>query len=195
MNSRILIYGTLSFPNLFEPKAVNPGDDPKYSCVVIVDESRTSIPDLQKLIQSVGAEKFGATLPPNLKICLKKGDTWRPDDESVKGKWVVTMAAKERPALVYNDDARTDIVDRSALYAGCVVAAHVNIYAFDVKISKGVTAGLNGIIKLADGDRLDSRPTKGDMFGDIAADNSSVTVGGEQPAPEPDAAPKADLWG
>lgn len=64
----------------------------------------------------------------------------------------MTVSSKNRPVLVYKD--KTPITDVQELYSGCYGRAILNFYVYDTNGNKGLTAGLNGVMKLSDGEPL-----------------------------------------
>jgi hypothetical protein len=61
-------------------------------------------------------------------------------------------SSKTKPALF--DENGDPIMDKEDLYSGCYGRASVNFYPFSNSGNKGVAAGLNGLKKLEDGERL-----------------------------------------
>ncbi len=87
---------------------------------------------------------------------LHDGDGERPNGgdfgPECKGCYVITVSSKNRPVLV--DRNKTPITDPQELYSGCYGRAIINFYVYDTNGNKGVSAGLNGIMKLQDGEPL-----------------------------------------
>lgn len=54
--------------------------------------------------------------------------------------------------IVYGD--KTPITDPQELYSGCYGRAIINFYVYDTQGNKGISAGLNGVMKLYDGEPL-----------------------------------------
>lgn len=64
----------------------------------------------------------------------------------------VTSAESRPPVVVYSD--KTPITEPSEIYSGCYGKAVINLYVYDTAGKIGVTAGLNGVMKLSDGEPL-----------------------------------------
>ena len=195
INTRLVLpVGTFSFPHLFEASAVEEGGTKRYSCQVLYSLN-DDLSGLQNIIKSLVDKHFPDGIPAGSTLPLMKGSAYKPGDEFYADKMIVSMAMPEtqgRPALVYNDANRTEIIDRTQLYAGCRVIPHVSVYYF-TKGKKGIACGLNGILKTGDGDRLDNRPTVNDMFGGVEATGQAVApTEAEGGADTGDAAPAAN---
>lgn len=150
-----------SYCNLFEPRAVQEGQEPKYSVTLLIPKSDKAT--LAKINEAVKAAKAdyaqkhgGKPLPANCKTTLHDGDGERPSGdefgEECKGHYVITVSSKKKPVLV--DANKLPITEESELYSGCYGRAIINFYGFDTQGNKGISAGLNGIMKLHDGEPL-----------------------------------------
>ena len=151
----------LSFPKLAAPEAYTAPDGtqskPKYSCVALwlpdefdkSDEAAWSA--LRKEIDRVCRDKFGKgidKMPRAFKTPLRDGTEERPDfDEFAGGTFATLSANPSHPPLLVGPDAREiakEDVPREFVY-GSICRAHVNAYAYDWKVNRGVSLGLNGI--------------------------------------------------
>lgn len=151
----------LSYCNLFTPKASQEGAQPKYSVTLLIPKSDKQT--LAKIKAAMDAAKAnylarnaGKKLPSNLKSTLHDGDGERPNGgefgAECKGHYVMTVSSNNKPALVYSD--KTPLTEPTELYSGCYGRAIINFYVYDTQGNKGISAGLNGIMKLADGEPL-----------------------------------------
>lgn len=149
----------LSYCNLFEPKE----QDGKLTYSVTLLIPKTDKGTLQKIKNAMEEAKnaylqkyTGKKLPTDLKHTLHDGDGERPNGgefgPECKGCCVMTVSSKNRPVLVYKD--KTPITDVQELYSGCYGRAILNFYVYDTNGNKGLTAGLNGVMKLSDGEPL-----------------------------------------
>ena len=64
----------------------------------------------------------------------------------------ISVSSKNKPVLV--DKNKAPIADPQELYSGCYGRAIINFYVYDTNGNKGISAGLNGIMKLHDGEPL-----------------------------------------
>ena len=150
-----------SYANLFTPRAAQAGAPEKYSVTLLIPKSDKAT--LAKINNAVKAakEKYlernsGKKLPQNLKTTLHDGDGERPNGgefgDECKGCYVMTVSSKTQPTIV--DANKVPIINESELYSGCYGRAIINFYVYDTQGNKGVSAGLNGIMKLHDGEPL-----------------------------------------
>jgi len=149
-----------SFCNIFTPRSID-GGPAKYSVTLLIP--KTDKATLGKIKQAIEAAKAvyiqrnaGKKLPASLKHTLHDGDGERPNGgefgEECKGQYVITVSSKNPPVVVYAD--KTPLTDPQELFSGCYGRAIINFYVYDTQGNKGVSAGLNGIMKLYDGEPL-----------------------------------------
>ena len=158
-----------SYANVFEPKAVNEGEEPKYSvCVIISKDDKKTLDAIRKAIEAAKqagkaklADKNGR-IPSNIKTPLRDGDDERGDDPAFENSYFLNCSSNRRPSIVDKDLA--PIMDREEFYSGCYGRVSLNFYAFNVQ-SKGIAAGLNNIQKLSDGERLAGGSSADEDFG------------------------------
>ena len=160
-----------SYANVFEAKAIEEGQKPKFSVSLLIDKNTKAgkatikkIEDAVKAALEEGKAKFGGKIPPTWKNPLRDGDEERPDDENYEGMMFVNANSDRRPGLV--DEDLNAIIDPEDFYSGCYGRASVNFYAFNVSGNKGIACGLNNLQKLEDGERLSGGASAEDDFGD-----------------------------
>ncbi len=147
--------GRLSYPKLFRPERnqLNPESDPKFSCVLIFDEAAQKdhrFLELRRAANDCATAKWGAKLPSNLKSPFREGAE-KASDGYGEGTVFVNMTAKRKPGVIGPDKQPADEGD---VYAGCYVIANVNPFAYDEKGNRGISFGLNNIMKIRDGETL-----------------------------------------
>lgn len=155
--------------NVFEPTAMNEGDQPKYSACILIPKSDTKTLDaINKAIEAAKvagkakiADKNGR-IPSTIKNPLRDGDEERSDDPAFEGMMFINANSTRRPAIV--DKALNPIMEREEFYSGCYGRASINFYAFNVQ-SKGIAAGLQNLQKLEDGEMLAGGSTAEEDFG------------------------------
>lgn len=64
-------------------------------------------------------------------------------------------------------DQNADPMDAALLYSGCYARVAMNFYAYNTNGNRGITAGLNGIQFVRDGEPLDSHFNAQKEFGAI----------------------------
>jgi hypothetical protein len=169
MSSTKVITGKVrfSYAHVFEPSAINEGDDKKYSVSILIPKKDLeTLAKIKKAVEAAkqeGKGKWNGKIPPVLKLPLRDGDAERPDDEAYEGMMFLNASSKNKPGIV---DENTDpVMSKDDFYSGCFGRASVNFYAFNVSGNKGIAVGLNNLQKLEDGDRLSGRPSAADDFG------------------------------
>lgn len=171
MDSTKVITGKVRFCycDVFEAKAMNEGETPKYSvCVLIPKTDTTTLNKINKAIEAakeLGKSKIAdkkGNIPANIKLPLRDGDIDRADDPAFEGMYFVNASSMRKPAIVDKD--LDPILDKSEFYAGCYGRASINFYAFNVQ-SKGIACGLNNLQKLADGEPLAGGSSAEEDFG------------------------------
>lgn len=149
-----------SYVNAFTPKSLPDGNE-KYSVTLLIPKSDThTLTKIKNAIESAKEyylqKKPGKKLPSNLKTTLHDGDGERPTGgdfgPECAGCMVMTVSSNNKPVIVYAD--KTPMTEPTELYSGCYGRAIINFYVYDTQGSLGVSAGLNGIMKLEDGEPL-----------------------------------------
>lgn len=161
----------LSYVNVFEPRAAQPGQEPKYSVCVLIPKSDAAT--LNKVKQAIEAAKeagkaaWGGKVPPGLKTPLRDGDTER-DSPEYKGHYFINANSKQKPGVV--DAALNPILDASEVYSGAYGRVSLNFYAYNQNGNRGVGAGLQNVQKMADGEPLSGRSRAEDDFTAVEED-------------------------
>lgn len=149
-----------SYCDVFQPRAVNEGEEPKYSICILIDKSDKETVDKVKAAVNAAigsntstlAGKNGQVNKATLKMPLRDGDTDRPDDPAFEGKYFFNATTKRKPAVV--DINRDPILDSDEFYSGCYGRASVNFYAFNFQGTKGIAVSLNALQKIKNGEPL-----------------------------------------
>lgn len=159
-----------SYLHVFEPSAVDEGQEKKYSVSLIIPKKdKATLAKIEKAIEAAkeaGKAKFGGKIPANLKLPLRDGDIERPDDEAYADSFFLNANAKTKPGLV--DKALNPIMDQDQLYSGCYGRASITFYAFNTSGNKGIACGLNNLMKLEDGENLGGRQSAENDFAEYA---------------------------
>lgn len=166
----------LSYLHVWEPSAIDEGQEKKYSASLIIPKSDTAtlkkINDAIDAAKEAGKAKFGGKVPAKLKLPLRDGDLERPEDEAYANSYFLNANAKTKPGIV--DKNAAPVMDQDQVYSGCYGRASITFYAFDTKGNKGIACGLNHIMKMKDGDPLGGRSTAESDFADVLEDNSDL---------------------
>lgn len=162
-----------SYAHVFEPSAINEGDDKKYSVAILIPKKdKETIKKIEKAVaaaKEAGKVKFGGKIPAGLKVPLRDGDIDREDDENYKGCYFINASSKSKPGVV--DQDLNPILDKEEFYSGCYGRASLNFYAFNVSGNRGVACGLNNLQKLEEGLKLSGGSSASDDFGEGDADS------------------------
>ena len=179
INSTKVVTGKVrfSFVNVFEARAFGEGQTPKYSVMLLIPKSDVgTITRIKKAIDAAAQKglstKFGGKLPTVLKTTLKDADKDTDQDGEIfadkwdytAGHYIINVSSKIQPQIV--DAARNPIINPAEFYSGCYGRASINFFAYNNNGNKGISAGLNNLQKLEDGESLGSFTTAEQDFAD-----------------------------
>lgn len=151
----------LSYVHLTEAYAQQPGQDPKFSAVILVPKAdpgnKAKIDAAIQAAAQRGREKFGQAFPAQPKISVHDGDGPRPSDgqpfgEECRGCWVFTASSRQRPNVV--DLNLQPILEATEIYSGMYANVGVTFFAYNAPQNKGIGVGLENVQKIADGEPL-----------------------------------------
>lgn len=164
-----------SYVSVFTPKASKNGGEPKYSVTLLIPKSDIATKEKIDAAMAAAAENFRAnngqnSLPAKPQHTLYDGDTTRRNGDEFgpecKGHWVITVTSKaDRKPGVY-DAFRNDILDPAEIKSGDYGRAHINFYGYNTQGNKGISAGLLGVQKIADGEPLGGSVATSSAFDD-----------------------------
>ena len=180
--TKVVIPCRISFANIWEPKAINGGDE-KYSVSCLIPKSdKKTLARIQKAAEAAKedgkARKWSGKIPPNLKLPLRDGDIDRPDDENYEDCYFLNASSKDAPQVV--DRKVNPVLDPMMVYSGCYCNVSVNFYAFNANGNRGVAAGLGNIQFVRDGERLSGKASADADF-DALEDDDEDVLGGDLP--------------
>lgn len=146
----------LSFPHLFKAQApMEPGGKEKYSATFLFPIGV----DLSLLKDAAGdtaKERW-----PNALDLIKSGQLHSPFRDQkdklqfegyVAGATFLTCTGERKPLVT--DTRGAPIVEERLIYPGAWVLGIIRPFAFDAKMKKGISFGLQGVIKIADDKEL-----------------------------------------
>lgn len=155
-----------SYANVHQPVSVN-GSDMKYSASIIIPKSnKKDIKKVKDAIQKAieeNKDKFGGKIPTNLKTPLRDGND-REEDEAYADSFFINANSKVKPGIV--DADLNPIMNQSDFYSGCYGRVSLTLYGYSVNGNKGIAAGLQNLMKTADGEPLGGRSSAEDDFAD-----------------------------
>lgn len=160
-----------SYVYVTSPRKNEDGSDGKYSVQIILDKSHPQLNEIKKAIKAAAIDKFGAKIKMGmLKLPLRDGDEER-EDEEYEGAFFVNVNGGRKPGILNRKKQPADVDDiNEYCYSGAYFNVSVNFYGFEKEGNRGVAAGLNNIMLLRKGDRLDGSSTAGQDFADMAAE-------------------------
>jgi len=175
----ILVYGRLSFDDLYTPTPSVEGGRLKYRCNIIIDPNtdvgKADIKKIGNLIRLVELDKFKKSPPvPGYKSldrqCFVDGDSCVNQKTSevydgYEGMKILKASNDKRPSVV-NRDMTPLVEDDNVTYAGCYCNFFVRIYAV-----AGADKGGNGIFASLEAVQF---AKKGEPFGGAPVDPNSV---------------------
>ena len=157
----------MNFARVFKPEAIDDQSEPKYSIVLTFPKTNK---DLYKKIKAAIDEctekaknQYGGTLPTKYKIIeIQDGADW-DEKFNLEDEWVLKASSSYKPEIVKKAKVMgkvqlVPITDEEEFYSGCYGYASVTFYAYDTKRSKGITCGLNSLLKSRDGEKLGAAP-------------------------------------
>lgn len=172
MNNTRVVTGKVrfSFVNVFEAKSFGDGQPAKYSVMLLIPKSDVgTINRIKNAIDAAAQKglstKFGGKLPAVLKTTFKDADKDTDQDgelfaekwDYTAGHYIINVSSKNQPQIV--DADLNPIINPVEFYSGCYGRASINFFAYNNNGNKGISAGLNNLQKLEDGESLGSITT------------------------------------
>lgn len=173
-----------SFVNLLRPRAMQPGQEEKYSVVVLLPKSdfatKQAIDNAIEAAKQLGKAKWNGVIPPMVNVPIHDGDGVKPSDgmpygDECKGHWVLSASTKaDQPPKVVDLQANP-IMDATQVYSGMYGRIAVNFGPYSFSGKKGVGCYIStNVQKTRDGEPLGA-----------SAPDASSDFGGGQAAPNP----------
>jgi hypothetical protein len=167
-----------SFVNAFEARAFGENTVAKYSVMLLIPKTDVgTIGRIKNAIEAAAQKgittKFGGKLPTILKTTFKDADKDTNLDGTVfaelwpytAGHYLINVSSKIQPQVV--DANLNPIINPVDLYSGCYGRASINFFAYNNNGNKGISAGLNNLQKLEDGESLGSFTTAEQDFANL----------------------------
>jgi len=171
MAALITPYATLSFPVLFSPKPRSEGGEPVYSCSLLFSEASQRTKEwkaIQEAARNAALEKFGDKVNMSSILMPFRDAGEKADKYEGYEAGVIYLSpwTKQKPGIV--DARRQDILLPEEIYAGQIVRAQINPFAWTNSGKKGVSFGLNNLqIVKADAPRIDGRAAAKNVFDEV----------------------------
>lgn len=176
-DTTVYLQGRISYANLFEPRAPKGQEEKVYSCVVLIDpDDKDAIAAIEKAtdaaIKKGVVSKWNGKTPRKVIRPLQNGD--EKESESFHGHMYINCKAKRAPAVL--DRKKAPILNTEEVYSGMWGIVCVNMFPYSAVGNNGVGAGLNAVLKTADGEPMGGGGSGARAFddidlGDIGADD------------------------
>ena len=173
-----------SYANVWEP-AETPSGTMKYSVSILIEKTdKDTLGAYEKAVQDAvtkGLDKnvFGKAHVKGLRLPLRDGDTEHEEGRrgpEYQGFYFLNASSNKAPGIV-GPDAKP-IMDQVDFYSGCWGRADINFFPYSQAGNRGIGVGLNNLMKIHDGDRLDGRRKAEDAFAEYSVED----VGGDASA-------------
>jgi len=152
MSTKIILENVrLSFCNLFSPRAISEGSEPKYSvCALISKKDKELLKKIQLAISSEIAVKWGTKVPLKLKTPLKDGDIEASEScgPEFEGCMFLNCNSLRKPQVALRNGSAA--IDDESIYSGCWADVYVTFYSYSKEVNKGISCSLNGVQKIKD---------------------------------------------
>lgn len=172
-----------SYVNLAKPRAMEEGKDPEYGIALLWTRDQ-DLTEIRQAILDTAVAKWGSNASKlfelgKLKTPLKDGNAKADDngvvDPTYKDKWVINARSKTRVAVV---DHNMVVQEPTTLYSGMYFQAQLQFYAYEYKgkdgkgpvQSRGVGCGLQNLMLVGKGKRIDGREDAATAFKDFVPD-------------------------
>lgn len=163
-----------SYLNVFEP-AETPSGDMKYSASILISKNdKTGLAELEAAIQAaaqkgIDINKFSKAQAQHLRMPLRDGDKeFESGDRGpeYKGCYFLNASSKNKPGIVkaQKGAAPAPIFDTDEFFSGCYGRADINFFPYNQAGNRGVGVGLNNLMMVREGERLDGRMKAEDAF-------------------------------
>lgn len=168
--TRVTVRAVLSYVSVFQPykDPKKPDEKGKYKCLLLIDkDDKESVRKIREAIKAVEAkmitEKYAGKAPKKaIPNTFNDGDEDK-EGEEYENRHYINVSKHVKPAIV--DRKLRPITDEEEIYSGCVANVAIDFYYYFRDDSKGITASLEAIQKIADGEPLgSSRVRAEDVF-------------------------------
>lgn len=170
----------ISFPNLFEAKAVNGEGEPRFSAVFVIRPGSENATILSSALEQVAREKWGVKASTTLADLKAKGRVCYQERPKTNASGEVYDGFEGMHHVSAGNTARVPVIDRDTApltpqdgrpYGGCYVDVSLDIWAQDNSWGKRINAKLRWVQFRADGDAFSGgAPVAESEFSAIAED-------------------------
>lgn len=161
MSSKLTPVGRVSYPTVFDAKAIGDNSEKLFTLDLIFDAD-TGLSELETAIEASVAEKWPKGKPKNWQSPIKDGDDKEDAPEYVGKKYITLKAKEDRQPTVVDRDKSIITRESGKFYGGCYARASYNVYSWTYLGKNGTSIGLKNIQKTADGEPLGGGRTTAD---------------------------------
>jgi len=173
-----------SYLNAFEPKA-NPSGDLKFSASILIPKEDTVglklVQDAINIAVQKGLDnnKFTKAQVTGLRLPLRDGDVefdLGNRGAEYKGCFFLNSSSSNKPGVVKAQAGGppVPIFDPDEFFSGCYGRADINLFPYNQAGNRGVGVGLNNLMLVKEGERLDGRQKAEDAFSDYTEESTEV---------------------
>lgn len=158
----------LSYVHLFEPYSFDGDQEAKYSAVLLIPKTdKATVAKLKAAYEAAVEQgvltKWKGKKPKGVAIPLRDGD----DDptyegEEFEGHWILRVSSRTKPGII--DRSKQPVEDSTRVYSGCYARVSLNMFPYAAAGNNGVSAGLNNVLFVRDGESLGGRSRAVDDF-------------------------------
>lgn len=170
----------ISYPHIFEA-AENQSGVMKFSCSLLIP--KTDIVGITLINRAIdkaieqGKEKIWKGKVPKFRYePFRDGDaelaSGEKTDAVYKGMMFLNCSSNNAPGVVGADTK--PLMNQGDLYAGCYVRADINPFPYSHSGNHGIGWGLNNVMLIRAGERLDGRTNAEDAFAAFTAPESDL---------------------
>ena len=163
-----------SYLNAFEPKA-NPSGDLKFSASILIPkEDKAGIKAVQTAIneavqKGLDSNKFTKAQVSGLRLPLRDGDQEFDSGNrgaEYQGCFFLNSSSVNKPGVVKAQAGGppVPIFDPDEFFSGCYGRADINFFPYNQAGNRGIGVGLNNLMLVMEGERLDGRQKAEDAF-------------------------------
>jgi hypothetical protein len=163
-----------SYLNAFEAKP-NPSGDLKFSASILIPkEDKVGIKVIHDAInvavqKGIDTNKFTKAQISGLRIPLRDGDEEFDNGNrgaEYKGCFFLNSSSVNKPGVVKAQPGGppVPIFDPEDFFSGCYGRADINFFPYNQAGNRGIGVGLNNLMLVKEGERLDGRQRAEDAF-------------------------------
>ena len=181
-----------SYLNVFESKP-DPQGVQKFSVSMLVKKTDVEgIKEFQNAVniavqKGLDVNKFTQAQVKGLRLPIRDGDVEFEEGNrgpEYKGCFFINASSKNKPGVVkvQPNSRPVPIFDPDDFYSGCYGRVDVNFFPYNQAGNRGIGCGLNNIMMIKEGERLDGRMKAEDAFASYTDESGTDNVAAADPA-------------